>query len=67
MLVCEGAILVSLSNEKYHYQLNLRLLLEQAPTSEETKHLHQIISKALYAEGYNFLIWEQPIQKPNEN
>ena len=51
------------TSEKYHYNLNLRLLLNEAPSPEEAKKLRQIISKALYAEGYNFLIWEQPAKK----
>ena len=50
-------------SEKYHYNLNLRLLLNEAPSTEEAKKLRQIISKALYAEGYSFLIWEQPTPK----
>lgn len=49
--------------EKYHYNLNLRLLLSDAPSPEEAKTIRQIISKALYAEGYNFLIWEQSVSK----
>ena len=51
------------TSEKYNYNLNLRLLLNEAPSPEEAKKLRQIISKALYAEGYNFLIWEQPAKK----
>lgn len=57
---------MSMNNgSKYHYNLNLRLLLNEAPSPEEAKKLRQIISKALYAEGYNFLIWEQPSASNN--
>lgn len=49
-------------SNKQAYTLNVRLLVEEAPSVEKAREIHATISKALFAEGYNFLIWEQEVE-----